>query len=144
VDPRPRAAPTRGRSHQALHRTQRAVERDVRRRRRADALPARSDRAGERGHPSAGARSRPSSNGVIDPSSRCERGTVGAWPRRTVRFAKSAKSTKATKKPYKLKLTKLEFLSSSCDVPAQGVGGAALMVKSNDAFTLAAKVSEAR
>jgi hypothetical protein len=43
------------------------------------------------------------------------------------------------KKPYKLKLTKLEFLSS-CDVPAQGDGARALLIKSADAFELRAKV----
>ncbi len=48
----------------------------------------------------------------------------------------------ADKKPYKLRLTKLEFLSS-CDVPAQGAGGAALLCKrGSDDFKLTAKVSK--
>ncbi len=46
------------------------------------------------------------------------------------------------KKPYKLKLTKLEFLSS-CDVPAQGDGAQALLLKrADDVFELRAKVAK--
>ncbi len=48
----------------------------------------------------------------------------------------------ANEKPAKLKLTKLDWLSS-CDFPAQGAGGAALLLKRNsDEFSLKAKVSK--
>ncbi|MGE0205997.1 MAG: XkdF-like putative serine protease domain-containing protein [Hyphomicrobiaceae bacterium] len=48
----------------------------------------------------------------------------------------------ANEKPAKLTLTKLDFLSS-CDFPAQGEGGAALLLKRNaDKFTLKAKVAK--
>lgn len=42
-------------------------------------------------------------------------------------------------KPYKLKLTKLAFLSS-VDMPAQGEGAKALLLKSGDAFSITARV----